>query len=258
MIQVSKYLDNVYVLQDRAMSNAILVIGKKRALLFDTGCGMDNIKETVESITDLPLLVILSHGHFDHIAGSCQFDCAYLAKEDQIILEEYDDELINTWLNELSEKSIHFKSNGWKQIKDIDFDTFDLGDCIGKIIQLSGHTKGSIGIYFPSLKILLAADALSSVMCMMFLNHTSLEEQLDTLYKVQKLDIDAFITSHSPTWFNKSLIDRMILCIQNCKGKRVHPYQYPKPPHVNGYIYVDSIEDEPVGLIVESKDMING
>ena len=59
MIQVSKYLDNVYVLQDRAMSNAILVIGKKRALLFDTGCGMDNIKETVESITDLPLLVIL-------------------------------------------------------------------------------------------------------------------------------------------------------------------------------------------------------
>ena len=48
MIQVSKYLDNVYVLQDRAMSNAILVIGKKRALLFDTGCGIDNIKETVE------------------------------------------------------------------------------------------------------------------------------------------------------------------------------------------------------------------
>lgn len=30
MIQVSKYLDNVYVLQDRAMSNAILVIGKKK------------------------------------------------------------------------------------------------------------------------------------------------------------------------------------------------------------------------------------
>ena len=58
MIQVSKYLDNVYVLQDCTMSNAILVVGKKRALLFDTGCGMDNIKETVESITDLPLLII--------------------------------------------------------------------------------------------------------------------------------------------------------------------------------------------------------
>lgn len=145
MIQVSKYLDNVYVLQDQAMSNSILVIGKKRALLFDTGCGMDNIKETVESITDLPLLVILSHGHFDHIGGSCQFDCAYLAKEDRVILEEYDDELINVWLNELSDKSIHFKSNGWKQIKDLDFHEFDLGDCIGKIISLSGHSKGSIG-----------------------------------------------------------------------------------------------------------------
>ena len=205
MIQVSKYLDNVYVLQDCTMSNAILVVGKKRALLFDTGCGMDNIKETVESITDLPLLIILSHGHFDHIAGSCQFDCAYLAKEDRIILEAYDDELINTWLNELSEKSIHFKSNGWKQIKDLDFDTFDLGDCIGKIIPLPGHSKGSIGIYCPSLKILLAGDALSSVMCMMFLNHTSLEEQLDTLYKVQKLDIDAFITCYEVTFVKTKL-----------------------------------------------------
>ena len=158
-------------------------------------------------------------------------------------------------MNELSDKSIHFKSNGWKQIKDLDFHEFDLGDCIGKIISLSGHSKGSIGVYFPSLKILLAADALSPVMCMMFLNHTSLEEQLDTLYKVQNLDINAFITSHSPVWFDKSLIDRMILCIQNCKGKRFHPYQYPKPPHVSGYIYVDSIEEEPVGLIVEREDM---
>ena len=257
MIQVSKYLDNVYVLQDQAMSNSILVIGKKRALLFDTGGGMDAIREVVESITDLPLLVILSHGHFDHIGGSCQFDCAYLAKEDRVILEEYDDELINVWLNELSEESIHFKSNGWKQIKDLDFHEFDLGGCIGKIIPLSGHSKGSIGVYFPSLKILLAADALSPVMCMIFLNHTSLENQLETLHKVQSLNFDVFITSHSPVWFDKSLIDRMILCIQNCKGKRFHPYQYPKPPHVNGYIYVDSIEDEPVGLVVESKDMIH-
>lgn len=256
MINVSKYLDNVYVLQDQAMSNSILVVGKEKALLFDTGCGMDNIREVVESITDLPLLVILSHGHFDHIGGSCQFDCVYLAKEDRVIVEEYEDELINVWLNELSEERIHFKSNGWKQIKNLDFNAFDLGDCIGKIIPLPGHSKGSIGIYFPSLKIFLAGDALSPVMCMMFLNHTSLEEQLDTLYKVQNLDINTFITSHSSTWFDKSLIDRMILCIQNCKGKRFYPYQYPKPPHVSGYIYVDSIEEEPVGLIVESKGMI--
>lgn len=159
-------------------------------------------------------------------------------------------------MNELSEDSIHFKSNGWKQIKNLAFNAFDLGDCIGKIIPLPGHSKGSIGIYFPSLKILLAADALSPVMCMMFLNHTSLEEQLDTLCKVQKLDMDAFITSHSPVWFDKSLINRMIVCIQNCKGKRFHPYQYPRPPHVSGYIYVDTIEEEPVGLILESKDMI--
>lgn len=34
----------------------------------------DSIAGAVKEITDLPLLVIASHGHFDHIGGSWQFE----------------------------------------------------------------------------------------------------------------------------------------------------------------------------------------
>lgn len=62
------------------------------------------------------------------------------------------------------------------------------------------------------------------------------------------------ITSHSSNYFDKKMIDRMINCILNSKNKRFHPYKYPRPPFAQGYIYIDSIEEEPIGLIVENNN----
>ena len=46
-----------------------LLIGKERALLFDTAYGVGNLREFVEGITDKPVTVVNSHGHFDHTGG---------------------------------------------------------------------------------------------------------------------------------------------------------------------------------------------
>ena len=78
-------------------------------------------------------------------------------------------------------------------------------------------------------------------------------------YKKQKemincLDFSYFLTSHSKKMYPKSLIQRMIDCIYHSEGKRHHAYQYPKPPYSKGYFYLDSLEDEPVGLIVEEME----
>ena len=51
-----------------------LFIGNSQALLFDTGMGIGDIKKAVKKITNLPILVINSHTHFDHIGGDHQFD----------------------------------------------------------------------------------------------------------------------------------------------------------------------------------------
>lgn len=51
-----------------------LIVGRDRALLFDTGNGMGNIKAIVDQLTDKPVVVLNSHTHFDHIGGNHQFE----------------------------------------------------------------------------------------------------------------------------------------------------------------------------------------
>lgn len=51
-----------------------LITGTDRAILFDTGMGMGKISEVVRELSPLPVTVINSHTHYDHIGGNAEFD----------------------------------------------------------------------------------------------------------------------------------------------------------------------------------------
>lgn len=253
MVTITKVMEQVYILKDRAECFSNLILGKERALVFDTGCGVDDMLEAVRSITDLPLLVIVSHGHYDHIGGSYQFDRVFFPKEDRPILEHYDDNILNGWIRETASDEntpfIYFGYPEWPRLHDLNFDSFDLGGLECQIVTLPGHTKGSVGIFIPDLKLLLSGDALTPIMCLIFINHMSKEIQYDTLKKVQQLDFDYYLTSHHDKMLPKSLISRMMECIKRSYGRKHYDYQYPRPPYSKGWFYLDSIEEEPVGIV---------
>src|SRR6202451_1546569 len=46
---------------------SFLILGEKRALLFDTGMGISNIRKVTEELTKLPVDVLNSHTHNDHV-----------------------------------------------------------------------------------------------------------------------------------------------------------------------------------------------
>ena len=50
-----------------------LILGDERAILLDTGMGMGNIQAEVERLTDLPVVVVNSHGHYDHVGDNYRF-----------------------------------------------------------------------------------------------------------------------------------------------------------------------------------------
>lgn len=69
-----------YVLAtDKYLLNAGLIIGSERAAVVDTGAGPRHggaILDAVRSMTDLPLVAINTHSHFDHFFGNAVFSAA--------------------------------------------------------------------------------------------------------------------------------------------------------------------------------------
>ena len=51
-----------------------LLIGKKSAIVMDTGCGIGNLRNAVEEVTDKPIVVINTHTHLDYLGSNRQFD----------------------------------------------------------------------------------------------------------------------------------------------------------------------------------------
>lgn len=52
---------------------SFLVEGDRRALLIDTGTGIADLREVVAGLTALPVTLLISHGHWDHIGSAARF-----------------------------------------------------------------------------------------------------------------------------------------------------------------------------------------
>jgi glyoxylase-like metal-dependent hydrolase (beta-lactamase superfamily II) len=50
-----------------------LILGDKKAVLFDTGMGISDIQKTVQGLTALPVMVVNSHTHNDHVGDNWRF-----------------------------------------------------------------------------------------------------------------------------------------------------------------------------------------
>lgn len=73
-----KINDHIYQIKDAMGVLTTLVIGKQKALLVDTGYGLENLKEYIEKMNNKPLIVVNSHGHMDHTGGNYLFDEVYI------------------------------------------------------------------------------------------------------------------------------------------------------------------------------------
>jgi len=121
-------------------------MGSKEAILLDTGTGENknkNLSRAIRALTDLPLIVLLTHFHFDHIGNVNEFNCIGIPEIPMIEDKLSVDSLLNLTNKEtLGKSTAKLKISKFLPVgKDI-----DLGNRRIKILYTPGHSKESISI----------------------------------------------------------------------------------------------------------------
>ena len=127
----------------------LLLCGTEKALLVDSGVTNGDAKALAEQITDLPLFLINTHADPDHIAGNGAFGKIYM--------------------NPAEEENYRARGGGKGEIVPVrEGDVIDLGGRPLEIIDIPGHTPGSIAILDKKHRALISGDTVQDEPVYMF------------------------------------------------------------------------------------------
>ncbi len=223
IVERTKAADWLYVLDEANTVRMYLIIGKEKALLFDAGFGFTDFRPLINAVTDLPVTVVCSHGHDDHVLGCALFDSAYIAPADYDLLMSNNNRAQREKqiaairqkapdFDELLEKekylSSSFDSCEIKIAKDGDI--FDLGGITLQVYPVPGHTRGSIALYCKEHKALFAGDVMGKnhLLHYGFVDDISAVPQkfIAALSRLLTLDIETVWPAHGEVPAGKELI----------------------------------------------------
>lgn len=192
---ISEIAPHTYAINEFGLSTMYLLTGTKRALLIDTGCGICNLQQTVKSLTDKPLQVALTHGHFDHCGGMGCFEKVYLNEKDwelaksisQAEVREYADSFGNAGGYEVYE----YSTGDVKEITEFpqflplnDGDHFELGGKSVEVYEIPGHTRGGIAFLDADNRIMISGDCCNTNL---LAQDSSVADTLNALKKFRSL-----------------------------------------------------------------------
>ena len=146
-----------------------LILGEKRALLFDTGLGIGKISAVVAHLTPLPVTVINSHTHFDHVGGNAEFkdvwnrDLAFTSKNARGQGNAYSQDALapERLCGPLPAgvKPNSYSIRPWKSTHSLrDGEQLDLGGRTLEVLFTPGHTPDSLSLLDRKNGLLFTGD----------------------------------------------------------------------------------------------------
>ncbi len=251
-VETNKITDGVWhmVSPGFGVSYMYLIRGSDRALLIDTGFGVGNLKGLVGELTELPVDVVNTHGHGDHMMGNYQFDSVYI----------HEDDLEDCKKNDLPENRARMATPpDFSKISSAQADprvpplpkeyytqytaadvvpvrpyrlvpirsgfTFDLGGgYIIEVIEIPGHTPGSICLLDRKRRLLFSGDAVVYSPTFIFSAKgekknpkATVESYRESLLKLKERagEFDGIYAGHSVLNMPPSIITEKILCCED-------------------------------------------
>lgn len=247
---------NVYHIGSDEQVFMDLFVGTERALLFDTGYGFGDLREVISQITQLPLTIVNSHGHPDHICGDYQFDGpVYIHPAD---MESYAQHTTGSNRRSLVDGARHMMDHATGQLKDIlpkGFDeeaycnggtvrlvpvqegkVFRLGGSSLRVVEVPGHTAGSIGLLYEQENTFFAGDAMSPFVWLFAPESTMLSEYISTLKKVTALGLSHLVVAHHPTKLEAKVLEDYMDVAEHLDYEAGIPFDNPMFPKIKARI----------------------
>jgi len=148
---------------------SFLIIGSRRAVLFDTGLGIRDIKKAAEELYSGEITVVNSHCHFDHIGCNWRFekvivpenDYALKTAENGVPADAISDQAVEEAFSKgypkgFSAEDFYCRPYDVETAKDGDI--IDLGNRRLEYMETPGHSQDCIMLYERETGILFSGD----------------------------------------------------------------------------------------------------
>lgn len=223
MYRVKELMPGVYGISSSAVMT-YLVVGQAGAMLIDTAYGFEDLSQVVRELTSLPVTVVNTHGHVDHSGGNFYFDSPTCIHEKDVEVYRRHNE---PNFHRVMEKSLKLIQTiiFWRRIlpkrpeindeKRANFDhfrfvkegdQFDLGGLTARIVEIPGHTQGSIAVLFPEKRLIITSDGACGGTYLFLPESTNLSTYTASLRKLEALEFDHILTGHVSELFPKSTL----------------------------------------------------
>ena len=183
--------ENTWRIEDGGV-RFFLFCGKEKAALIDSGMNSPDAREIAEKLTSLPLILINTHADPDHISGNGAFEQFYMSPAEE------------------GNYRIHGGKGNLIPVKE--GDVIELGDRALEIIDLPGHTPGSIAILDRKNRVLVAGDSVQDGNIFMFGERRNLPLYIESLRHLEKFDglYDEIYPMHGTFPVKPDLVGKLI------------------------------------------------
>jgi glyoxylase-like metal-dependent hydrolase (beta-lactamase superfamily II) len=210
-----------------------LVIGTEKALLFDTGMGISNIKAVVDGLTGLPVSVVNSHTHNDHVGDNWRFADVYGMPTDFTRMnakgstadaqaELIPGQICGTLPAGFDAKSYRtraFQISHWLH----DGDRINLGDRTLEVISAPGHTPDSIALLDERNGLLFTGDTFYLGPIYLYRPETNLNAYVSSVRRLAELAprLELLLPAHNVPVAEPSYLPRLLDAIQKVGSGQV-------------------------------------
>jgi glyoxylase-like metal-dependent hydrolase (beta-lactamase superfamily II) len=198
-----------------------LIVGSRSALLFDTGLGIGKINRVVSRLTGLPVTVLNSHTHFDHVGGNADFDRILAMDTDYTRTnthgfshEAVQGEIVPAALCRglpAGFDSAAYRSRPFTPTQFIrDRHTIDLGERRLTVLHVPGHTPDAVALMDDEAGLLFTGDSFYEGTIWLYVPETDLTayatsvDRLATMVpKLKKLHPSHNVAVSAPVWLSR-------------------------------------------------------